>query len=347
MTMLSKNLYRISMLALVAVNLSFTGSVPVSAAEEVNIYSYRQPFLIKPFLDEFTKQSGIKVNVVFVSQGMVKKIESEGKNTKADGILTVDIARLKAHADAGLLQPVISDIINKNIPANLRDPDGLWVGLTRRVRVIAASKERVEPGTVTSYEDLADPKFKGKICTRPGSHVYNRALTASMIAAHGEAKAEEWAKGVVANLARKPQGNDRAQVKAVMEGVCDFALINNYYYGFMKFNQKKPEQQAWADSVYLVFPNQDGRGTHVNISGAGVTKYAKNKENMIKLLEFLSGEIAQRKYAADNYEYPANPSVPIDEEIASWGRFKSDTVSLRKIADLSPKAQMIIDRAGW
>lgn len=345
--MLKMTFRRVCTLLLVAAGVTFAGSGAVSAAEEVNIYSYRQPFLIKPFLDEFTKQSGIKVNVVFVDKGMVKKIESEGKNTKADGILTVDISRLKEHADAGLLQPVKSAVVEKNIPAYLRDPDGMWVGLTRRVRVIAVSKDRVKEGTVKTYEDLADPKFKGKICTRPGSHVYNRALVASMIAAHGEAKAEEWAKGLVANLARKPQGNDRSQVKAVKEGVCDIALINNYYYGLMKFNQKNPEQKAWADSVYLVFPNQDNRGTHVNISGAGITKYAKHKENMVKLLEFLSGEFAQRKYAADNYEYPANPSVAIDEEIASWGRFKSDEVSLKKIADLSPAAQKVIDRAGW
>lgn len=339
-------LSRICALLLATAGITLAGPA-VSAAEEVNIYSYRQPFLIKPFLDEFTKQSGIKVNVVFVDKGMVKKIESEGKNTKADGILTVDISRLKEHADAGLLQPVKSEVIEKNIPAYLRDPEGLWVGLTRRVRVIAVAKDRIKPGTIKSYEDLADPKFKGRICTRPGSHVYNRALVASMIAAHGEAKAEEWAKGVVANLARKPQGNDRAQVKAVKEGVCDIALINNYYYGLMKFNKKNPEQQEWADSVYLVFPNQEDRGTHVNISGAGITKYAKNRENMVKLLEFLTGPFAQRKYAADNYEYPANPAVAIDEEIASWGRFKSDEVSLRKIADLSPAAQKIIDRASW
>ena len=347
MTKMSKTLKFTCAMALAVAGVAFAGTTAVSAAEEVNIYSYRQPFLIKPFLDEFTKKSGIKVNVVFVDKGMAKKIESEGQNTKADGILTVDISRLKESADAGLLQPIKSEVVQKNIPSYLRDPDGLWIGLTKRVRVIAVAKDRIKPGTIRSYEDLADPAYKGKICTRPGSHVYNRALVASMIAAHGEEAAEAWAKGVVANLARKPQGNDRAQVKAVKEGVCDIALINNYYYGLMKFNKEKPEQQGWADSVYLVFPNQDGRGTHVNISGAGITKYAKNKDNMVKLLEFLSGEFAQRKYAADNYEYPANPSVAIDDEIASWGRFKSDEVSLRKISDLSPAAQKVIDRAGW
>jgi len=339
--------HRILVLLAAVAGLTLSTSSAVSAAGEVNIYSYRQPFLIKPFLDEFTKESGIKVNVVFVDSGLAKKLESEGQNTVADGILTVDISRLKEVADAGLLQPVKSAVIEKNIPAYLRDPDGLWIGLTKRVRVIAASKDRVKPGTIKDYEDLADSMLKGKICTRPGSHVYNRGLVASMVAAHGEAKAEAWAKGVVANLARKPQGNDRDQVKAVKEGVCDVALINNYYFGLMKFNKQKPEQQGWADSVYLIFPNQDNRGTQVNISGAGMTKHAKNTENMKKLLEFLSGDYAQKKYAADNYEYPANPKLGMDDELASWGKFKSDQVSLKKISDLTPTAQKIVDRVGW
>ncbi|MCG8542678.1 MAG: Fe(3+) ABC transporter substrate-binding protein [Alphaproteobacteria bacterium] len=335
------------LMALAAGSMAATAGTAGQAAEEVNIYSYRQPFLIKPFLDEFTKQTGIKVNVVFAKKGMAKKIQSEGKNTKADGILTVDISRLKAHADAGLLQSVKSDVVNKNIPAHLRDPNGQWVGLTKRVRLIAASKDRVKPGTIATYEDLADPKYKGKICTRKGSHVYMRALVASMVAKHGEQKAEEWAKAVVGNLARKPQGNDRAQVKAVKEGVCDIAVINNYYYGKMKFNKKKPEQNAWADSIYLVFPNQGDRGAHVNISGVGVTKYAKNRDNMVKLMEFLTEKFAQQMYASQNYEYPVNKAVATDPEVASWGKFKEDEVSLGKIADLTPTAQKIIDRVGW
>ena len=334
------------LLAAVA-GLNLIGGGAVSAAEEVNVYSYRQPFLIKPFLDEFTKKTNIKVNVVFVDKGMVKKIESEGKNTRADGILTVDISRLKEHADAGQLQPVKSAVVEKNIPAYLRDPDGLWVGLTRRVRVIAASKDRVKPGTIKNYEDLADPKFKGKICTRAGSHVYNRALVASMIAAHGEAKTEEWAKGLVANLAQKPQGGDREQVKAIKEGVCDLALINNYYFGLMKFNKDKPEQQAWADSVYLIFPNQDNRGTQVNISGVGLVKYAKNKDNMIKLIEFLTGDLAQHKYAADNYEYPANPAVKASTIITAWGDFKADTVDVAAAGELQAAAVKLMDRVGY
>lgn len=340
---------KFSRYAMVAAAASIIGvsAGAVQANSEVNIYSYRQPFLIKPFLDEFTKQSGIKVNVVYAKKGMAKRIESEGRNTTADGILTVDIARLKAHADKGLLQSVKSDVLEKNVPAHLRDPNNQWFGLTKRVRLIAISKDRVKSGTIATYEDLADPKFKGKICTRKGSHVYMRALVASMIAAHGEAKAEEWAKGVVANLARKPQGNDRAQVKAVKEGVCDIAVINNYYYGKMKFNKKKTEQQAWAKSINLVFPNQGDRGSHVNISGAGVTKHAKNRDNMVKLLEFLSQKYAQEMYSSQNYEYPVNPTVETANEIKSWGSFKEDQLPLSKVAELSPKAQKIIDRVGW
>lgn len=320
---------------------------PASAAQEVNLYSYRQPFLIKPFLEEFTRRTGIQVNVVYAKRGMLNRIRSEGRNTKADGILTTDISRLDAHVKAELLQPVRSAVLEKNIPAHLRDPDGLWFALTKRVRLIAVSKARVKPGAVGSYEDLAKPEFKGRICVRKGSHVYNRALLASMIAAHGPKKAQAWARGLVANLARKPQGNDRAQIKAITQGVCDIALINNYYYGQMKFNTKKPEQQEWAKAVDLVFPNQKDRGVHINISGAAMVKYAKNRENMVKLLEFLSGDVAQAMYASRNYEYPANPAVAVDKEVASWGSFTEDKVSLRRIAELSPAAQKIVDRVGW
>ncbi len=317
------------------------------AAEEVNLYSYRQPFLIRPFLDEFTRRTGIRVNVVFAKKGMLERLKREGPNSPADAVLTVDISRLKAHADAGLFQPVTSEILERNIPPQFRDPDGLWFGLTLRARVIAVSKDRVPEGAIASYEDLADPKWKGRICVRSGGHVYNRALVASLIAAHGEAGAEKIVRGIVANFARKPQGNDRAQAKAVYEGVCDVAILNSYYYGKMKFNEKKPRQKKWAAALRLVFPNQDGRGTHVNISGAGVAKYAKNRDNAIKLIEFLSSEFAQRLYASRNYEYPVNPRVEWDEEVASWGRFKADSVSLRRIADLSPAAQRLIDRVGW
>jgi iron(III) transport system substrate-binding protein len=342
-----KSMKNLTLVAIVGASVLGVYGPAASATQEVNLYSYRQPFLIQPFLEEFTKRTGIKVNVVFAKKGMLERLKREGRNSPADAILTVDISRLKAHADADLLQPVKSAVLERNIPAQFRDPGGLWFGLTLRTRLIAVAKDRVKEGEIRRYEDLADPKWKGRICVRSGGHVYNRALVASLIAHHGEKKAEELVRRIVANFARKPQGNDRAQAKAVYQGQCDVAIINNYYYGKMKFNRKKPEQQKWAAALRLVFPNQGDRGSHVNISGAGVTKYAKNRDNAIKLIEFLSGKFAQTMYASRNFEYPVNPKVPWDKEVASWGRFKVDRLSLRKIADLSPAAQRLIDRVGW
>lgn len=319
----------------------------LGAADEVNLYSYRQPFLIKPFLKEFTAKTGIDVNVVFAKKGMLERLKREGANSPADAILTTDISRLKAHADADLLGTSSSPLIEQNVPAQYRDPKGRWVGLTLRARLLAVAKDRVKEGAIKTYEDLADPEWKGRICVRKGGHVYNRALVASLIAHHGEEKAEQLVKKIVANFARKPQGNDRAQAKAVFEGVCDVAIMNNYYFGKMKFNDKKPEQKKWASSLRLVFPNQEGRGTHVNVSGAAVTKHAKNASNAIKLIEFLSDSFAQNMYASTNYEYPVNPNVDWSNEVSSWGRFKADALSLGKIAELSPAAQKLIDRAGW
>ncbi len=337
----------VARLGLAAMAAMFLASGAVSAAEEVNIYSYRQEFLIKPFLDKFTEKTGIKVNVVYAEKGMVERLVREGENTPADMVLTVDIARLKEHADAGVLQPVKSKVLEENIPAQYRAPEGLWYGLSTRVRILGVSKDRVPQGAITSYEDLGDPKWKGKICTRPGSNEYNRALVASLIAAHGEQKAEELVKKIVANFARKPQGNDRAQVKAVMEGVCDIAIMNHYYYFAMKMNDKEPEQKQWADAIRIVFPNQDGRGTHVNISGGGITKHAKNKANAVKLLEFLSSDQAQQMYAAVNYEFPVNPHVQPSDEVRALGKFTSDPLPIARIADLSEAAQKVVDRTGW
>ncbi|NDD08541.1 MAG: extracellular solute-binding protein [Rhodobacteraceae bacterium] len=238
--------------------------------------------------------------------------------------------------------------LEKNIPAHLRSPENTWFALSKRSRILATSKDRVGAAEITRIEDLADPKWKGRICTRPGSHVYNRALMASIIAHHGSEAAEEWAKGLVANLARKPQGNDRAQVKAIYEGVCDVALINSYYYGNMKFSEDA-EQRAWADAMNIVFPNQgeNDRGAHINVSGGGVAIHSKNKEAAIKLLEFLSEATSQKLYGEVNYEYPVNPAVIVDGELASWGTFKEDQLPIQKIADLSREAQMMIDRVGW
>ncbi|MEQ8710469.1 MAG: Fe(3+) ABC transporter substrate-binding protein [Rhodospirillales bacterium] len=331
-----------------ATMVGMTGAIATSqAAGDVNLYSYRQEFLVRPFLEKFEADTDIKVNVVYASDGILERLKAEGSNSPADVVLTVDIARLKAIADEGLFQPVSSPVLEKNVPDQYVGDDGGWYALTLRSRILYTSRERVPEGAITSYEDLADPKWKGRICTRSGKHVYNRSLIASMIAAHGEEKAEEWAKGVVANFARKPQGNDRAQVKAVHEGQCDIAIGNTYYYALMKNNDKEPEQKDWAASVRPVFPNQDGRGAHVNASGAGVLKSAKNKDNAVKLLEFLSSDIAQEMYGELNHEYPVKPGVPQSAEVRSWGDVKFDTLALSEIADNAEAAARLADRAGW
>ncbi|MEL6172706.1 MAG: extracellular solute-binding protein, partial [Pseudomonadota bacterium] len=248
------------------------------AAGEVNIYSYRQQSLLQPLLDAFTAETGIKTNVLFASKGLAQRIASEGANSPADVYMTVDIGRLDAAQKLGITQPVSNETINGNIPAAYRESAGHWFGLTTRARIIYASKDRV-PQDAISYEELADPKWKGKLCTRSGQHAYSLGLIASVIAHKGEARAEEWLAGVKANLARKPNGNDRAQVKGIYAGECDIALGNTYYMGKMETNEKDPEQKNWAASVKLLFPNTGDRGTHVNISGMAMTKHAPNREN--------------------------------------------------------------------
>ena len=316
--------------------------------EELNIYSHRQPFLINPFLEEFTKKTGITTNVIYSTKGLAQRLRSEGKNSPADVVLTVDIGRLYIYQDMGLLSVISSKKLSENIPEHLRSLDNTWFGLSKRARIIVTSKDRVEVGAISRIEDLADPRWKGKICTRPGSHVYSRALMSSMIAAHGLEEAKKWATGLVSNLARRPQGNDRAQVKAIYEGQCDIAIINNYYFGKLKYSDKE-DQRTWARSLNLVFPNQGetDRGAHVNISGGGVAKYSKNKGSAIKLLEFLTGEFAQNLYGEINFEYPVNPKVEATSELQSWGSFKEDKLPILTIAKLSREAQKIIDRVGW
>ena len=323
------------------------GNVGVHASE-LNIYSHRQAFLINPFLEAFTAKTGIKTNVVFASKGLAQRLLAEGANSPADLVLTVDIARLSVYAERGLFAPVQSDILNDVIPAHLRSKNGTWFGLSKRSRIVGVSKDRVADGAVLRIEDLADPKWRGKICSRPGSHVYNRALVASMIAAHGEVKAEAWARDLVANFARRPQGNDRAQVKAIFEGQCDIAILNHYYYGKL-LNSDDAAHREWADSINLVFPNQgeDDRGAHVNISGGGIAIHSKNKVNAQRLLEFLVSEKAQSLYAKINYEYPVDESLELPDDLKLWGTFKEDQTPVSEIARLSVTAQKIIDRVGW
>ena len=321
---------------------------PYLNAKEINIYSHRQPFLINPFLELFTQETGIKTNVVYSKKGLAQRLKAEGENSPADGILTVDIGRLYVYDDLDLLAPIDSKKLKNNIPNYLRSPDNTWFGLSKRARVIVVHNEKIAEGEITRIEDLANPKWKGKICSRPGSHVYNRGIMASVLAALGEEEAEKWAKAMVANFAKRPQGNDRAQVKAIHEGECEIALINNYYFGKLKFSED-PEQRKWADSVRLVFPNQaeGDRGAHVNISGGGIAKFSKNKEEAQKLLEFLTSEKAQKLYGDINFEYPANLKIEPGDELKSWGSFREDTLPIIKIAELAPDAQKIIDRVGW
>ena len=316
-------------------------------ANEINVYSHRQPFLINSFLRAFKKKTGIKVNVVFSSKGLVQRLLAEGPRSPADVVLTVDIGRLYAYVDKNLFATISSKKLSSNIPSHLRDSGNRWFGFSKRARIVAIAKGRVQPSEIRRIEDLSHPKWKGRICSRPGSHVYNRALLASLIAAHGEIEAEKWAKGLVENLARKPEGNDRAQVKAIHEGVCDVAVINTYYFGKMKFNEKDTEQNNWAKAINLIFTNQEDRGNHINVAGGGVVKYAKNKENAIALLEFLTQPNAQALYATMNYEYPVNPSTELSGELKSWGSFKEDQLPVEKLAELAPIAQKIINRVGW
>ena len=332
--------------ALLAAALPGLAAAPAAAAE-VNLYSYRQPFLIEPILAKFTEETGIEVNVVFAKKGMVDKIRAAGENNPADAVLTVDIGRLSALVEAGLLEPVSSPVLEANVPATLRHPDGLWFGLTTRARVVFAHRDRVGEGEITNTSDLADPKFKGRVCSRSGKHGYNVAFLAAIVAHRGEAEAEKWLQGVKANLARKPQGNDRAQAKAIYEGVCDVALGNTYYMGKMATNRKKPEQQDWARAVRVQFLDQDGPGQHVNISGAGVIKGAKNRGDAVRLIEFLAGDVAQEMYTSSNFEYPVKAGVATDPLVEGLGEFRADTLPLSEIASHRKAASRIVDRVGF
>jgi iron(III) transport system substrate-binding protein len=300
-------------------------------SEEVNLYSYRQPELLKPLTDAFTKETGIAVNVAYLQKGMVERLQAEGARSPADLIFTVDISRLSAAVQAGLTQPITSETLMANVPDIYHDPEGHWWGLSTRARIIYASKERVPEGEVTTYEDLADPKWKGRICTRSGTNAYNVALTSAVIHHHGEEGAKAWLEGVKANLARKPQGNDRAQVKAIWAGECDIAIGNTYYMGQMLAD---PEQAAWAESVDIVFPTFEGAGTHVNISGVAMTKAAPNKDNALKMMEFLTSPTAQEIYAKANFEYPIAKGTEVDPLVAGWGSFEADSVNLMALARL-------------
>jgi iron(III) transport system substrate-binding protein len=330
-----KRLLTISLTSLLLIT-----SYNVSSAEEVNVYSYRQPFLVEPLFNKFTELTNIKVNVVFAKKGMAERLAREGKYSPADILLTTDISRLVELRDKGLVQAVNSTILDDAIPKQYHAQDNTWFALTTRVRNIYSAKRL---GKINlNYEDLAEEKYKGRICSRSGKHPYNVALVASMISEHGEAYTLDWLEKVKANLARKPQGSDRGQVQAIHQKLCDISLGNSYYFGKML---KDDKQKVWADEVYINFPNQDNRGAHINISGVAMAKYAPNTKNARALMEFLVSKPAQLLYAETNMEYPVVKGVPVSTMVASWGDFKADGLSLEKIAKNRKAALTLLDKA--
>ena len=315
-----------------------------ATGEEVNVYSYRQPPLVEPLFARFTEETGIDVNVAFLNKGMVERLQAEGDRSPADVVLTVDISRLSGIVEAGVTQAVESDVLKVAIPSEFRDPDNHWFGLTARARIVYASKDRVADGEVTTYEDLASDIWKGRICVRSGTHPYNLALTSALIAHAGDDAARAWLEAVKSNLARKPQGNDRAQVKAIHAGECDISIGNTYYMGLMLKNE---EQVAWANSVRIAFPTFESGGTHVNLSGMAMTAASPNRENAVKLMEFLASAEGQEIYAETNHEYPLTPGIPLSDLVKNWGSFEPDSLDLIDIARLRPKALRLVEEVDF
>jgi iron(III) transport system substrate-binding protein len=337
-------MFKLTRRSLIAISTAAILSGSALAAGEVNVYTYREPDLIKPLFDAFTADTGITVNVIFAKDGLAQKISAEGESSPADLLLTVDIARLVEAVSLGITQPIASQAVNENIPANLRDPDGNWFGTSMRARVVYASKERVHQDQMT-YEELADPKWKGKICIRSGQHVYNNALFAAFLAKHGEEKTVAWLRGLKNNLAKKPSGGDRDVAKDIAAGVCDIGIGNTYYVGLM---QNGPdEQKAWADAIKVVMPKFDGGGTHVNVSGVVMAKHAPNRDNAVKLMEWLVGDKAQQMYASMNYEYPVKAGIAIDPTVAKFGQLEIDSLPLADVAKFKTKAAELVDEVGF
>lgn len=313
----------------------------------VNVYTHRHYKADDQLFAKFTEETGIKVNIVNASADeLIQRLETEGENSNADVLITVDAGRLYRAQSKGLLQPITSKKLETNIPSNFREKAGHWFGMTYRARIIVYAKDRIDPTYLKDYEDLANPEWKGKVVIRSSENIYNQSMLASIIDADGEEKAKEWAKGVVANFARNPKGSDRDQVKAVASGEGDIAVVNTYYIGLL-LNDENEEERKAGESVGIIFPNQNNRGTHINISGIGVTRYAPHKENAIQLMEFLSGIESQQTLANLNYEYPINPDASKAAILKTWGDFKTDDIELNKLGELNSEAVKIFDEAGW
>ncbi len=316
-------------------------------SSEVNLYTTREPGLIKPLLEAFTKSTGIAVNTVFVKEGLPERVATEGDKSPADVLMTVDFGNLTDLLDKGVTQPVTSAALDEAIPANLRDPNGNWFALSLRARVLYASKERLGDLKSFTYEELADPKWKGKVCIRSGKHPYNTALIATMIAKDGEEKTRAWLEGVKANLARKAAGGDRDVARDILGDICDLGLANSYYVGLMRSGAGGPDQEKWGEAINVVLPTFEGGGTQVNISGAAVAKHAPNRDNAVKLLEYLVSPEAQAIYANANFEYPVRPGVKPDAIVASFGELKIDPAQLAEISKYRKRASELVDEVGF
>ena len=314
---------------------------------EINLYTHRHYDSDKLLFKAFTKKTGIKINVIKGSADqLIQRLQTEGENSPADILLTVDAGRLVRAKNLGLLQPVTSPLLIKQIPSEMRDLDGYWYGLTVRARALIYSKDRVKQNQLSTYEDLAHKKWRGRIVVRSSNNIYNQSLLASIIAANGELDAYKWAKSVRSNMARSPRGSDRDQARAVASGLADVAIMNTYYLGVMANSSDKNDQDV-VKKIAVFFPNQKGRGTHINVSGAGITKSSKNKEEALKFLEFLTNENSQKVFSSANYEYPLKINEHNSTILKSWGQFKYDPLSLSVLGEKNTQAVKIFDRAGW
>ena len=342
-----KKILSILLLSVLIISCKSEKKEPVEKEQEVNIYTHRHYKPDQELFAQFEKETGIKVNVVNASADeLIQKMSLEGEQSPADVLITVDAGRLVRAKNNGLLQSVKSEFLEETIPSHLKDADNQWFALTKRARVVVYNPDNVKAEDLSTYEALTDDKWKNKILIRSSSNIYNQSLMASIIANSDEATAVKWAEGIVANMARSPKGNDRDQIKAVVAGEGDLAIVNTYYIGKL-LNSKNADEVKAGEGIKVFFPNQEGRGAHVNVSGAGVAKYAPNKVNAIKFIEFLASEKAQKVFAKANYEYPVNTKVMPSELLQSWGSFKEDTLSLSKLGENNKKAVLAFDAASW
>lgn len=330
-------------LALCTATLALLGTSAV--AQELNLYTSREPGLVEPLLKAFTDETGVKVNTVFLKDGLAERVASEGESSPADVLMAVDAGNLADLADKGLTQPIESEVLTAAVPENLRDPGNQWFALSMRARVVYAAKD-LELDSIT-YEQLADPAWKGKLCIRSGQHPYNTGLFSAFLSHHGAEETETWLNGVKANLARQAGGGDRDGAKDILGGICDIAVANSYYVGLMRSGKGGDEQRAWGDAIKVILPTFEDGGTHVNISGAAVAKHAPNKEEAVKLLEFLVSDEAQKIYGEANFEYPVKPGAAIDPIVASFGELKVDPTPLTEIVANRAEASALVDKVGF